>query len=73
MKQELYFSYFKAIRRLSHDDIQLIEKMSEILNKVVTKGQEMNKIMSDLEDFRKKAEKSEKILKEMEGKMFFLF
>lgn len=47
--------------------------MSEILNKVVTKGQEMNKIMSDLKDFRKKAEESEKILKEMEGKVFFLF
>lgn len=59
---------FKAIKRLSCNDEELIKKMCKIMAQVFYKGNKMNIMMEDLEKFRKETDREEKILQEYEGK-----
>lgn len=58
----------KAIRRLTKDDEQFLQQLSDILNKVFYKGSELDQMMEKLNDFRKLAAKEENILRGSEGK-----
>ena len=59
---------FKAIKRLSCNDEELIKKMCKIMTQVFYKGNKMNKMMEDLEKFRQETVRAENILQEYEGK-----
>lgn len=50
-----------------------MKKISVHLNKVVTKGEEMNKLVQELQEFREKVATSENTPNvEQEGKVFFI-
>lgn len=66
-KSSLYL--LKAIRRLSMDSPKLIHEISKVLNKVFVDGCEINKMMDEIKQFQKEAEKSEYNLDKLEGKV----
>lgn len=59
----------KAIRRLSMDSPKLTHEISKVLNKVFVDGCEINKMMDEIKQFQKEAEKSEYNLDKLEGKV----
>lgn len=65
------FYSFKAIRRLTKDDVKLMKRICQILNKVFCTGSEMQKMMERLNDFKKLATKEEEFLKEYQGIFIF--
>lgn len=57
----------KAIRRLSSEDVKLIEDVCDVLNKVFTKGEIMEEMIQELRVFQKNARKWEELC-QSEGK-----
>lgn len=71
LRQKLLRYFFnllsKAIRRLTLEDVQLIEDVSDVLNKVFTKGEIMEEMIQELRVFQKNARKWEELC-QSEGK-----
>lgn len=49
----------QAIKRLSKDNVKLIEATCDILNRVFTKGKDMETMMEKLEDYKKEQKLNE--------------
>lgn len=71
LRQRLLKHFFtllcKAIRRLSSEDVKLIEDVCDVLNKVFTKGEIMEEMIQELRVFQKNARKWEELC-QSEGK-----
>ena len=63
-----FYSSFKVIQRLSNDNEELATEIYTILNKVFTKGKEMDQMMQNFKVFIIETQQSEKQLRKFEGK-----
>lgn len=63
LTQCLSFNYsdilLQAIKRLSKDDVKLIEETCDILNRVFTKGKDLENMMEKLKDYKKEQKLNE--------------
>lgn len=55
---------FQAIRRLSKDNVKLMEDTCDILNRVFTKGKDMETMMEKLKDYKKEQKLNQGIIKD---------
>lgn len=60
----MYCILFQAIRRLSKDNVKLMEDTCDILNRVFTKGKDMETMMEKLKDFKKEQKLNQGIIKD---------
>lgn len=58
----------KAIRRLCEDDVKLMGDVSDVMNKVFTKGEIMEGLIEELKEFQKEAQNWEQLFQN-EGKL----
>lgn len=64
------FNGFQAIRRLTDDEMQLINEICSILNTSFRKGEELEEMIEKFKEFKQTETEREDLLKETEGNFF---